>query len=115
MHRSTFGRAAWLMAIIAFTQGMRPCFAPGADHRGSVQSLPAVARIYRGFGFDNGLMKCATAPERVGADGSGPRGAALRTSRTVGHAVTLNKAKVRLRTENRFILRDALGRDSCGT
>jgi threonyl-tRNA synthetase len=76
--------------------------------------------IYRGFGFDNVLMKLADRPpKRVGADEVWDRAEAAlqRAMQALGLDYTLNKGEGAFYGPKiEFVLRDAIGRDwQCGT
>ncbi|HET7925561.1 MAG TPA: threonine--tRNA ligase, partial [Rhodanobacteraceae bacterium] len=110
-----------LMRVRAFTQDDAHVFCTEAqitEEAGRVCQL--LLDIYRGFGFDNVLMKLADRPpKRVGADDVWDRAeAALQNAMdTLGLPYTLNKGEGAFYGPKiEFVLRDAIGRDwQCGT
>ena len=110
-----------LMRVRAFTQDDAHVFCTEAqitEEAGRVCQL--LLDIYRGFGFDDVLMKLADRPpKRVGADDVWDRAeAALHDAMdTLGLPYTLNKGEGAFYGPKiEFVLRDAIGRDwQCGT
>ena len=110
-----------LMRVRAFTQDDAHVFCTEAqvtEEAGRVCQL--LLDIYRGFGFDNVLMKFADRPpKRVGADDVWDRAeAALKNAMdTLGLQYSLNKGEGAFYGPKiEFVLRDAIGRDwQCGT
>jgi threonyl-tRNA synthetase len=110
-----------LMRVRAFTQDDAHVFCTEAqitEEAGRVCRL--LLDIYRGFGFDNVLMKLADRPpKRVGSDEVWDRAeAALKNAMdTLGLPYTLNRGEGAFYGPKiEFVLRDAIGRDwQCGT
>jgi threonyl-tRNA synthetase len=109
------------MRVRAFTQDDAHVFCTEAqitEEAGRVCRL--LLDIYRGFGFDNVLMKLADRPpKRVGSDEVWDRAeTALKNAMdTLGLPYTLNKGEGAFYGPKiEFVLRDAIGRDwQCGT
>jgi threonyl-tRNA synthetase len=110
-----------LMRVRAFTQDDAHVFCTEAqitEEAGRICQL--LLDIYRGFGFDNVIMKLADRPpKRVGADDVWDRAeAALKSAMdALGLPYTLNKGEGAFYGPKiEFVLRDAIGRDwQCGT
>ena len=110
-----------LMRVRAFTQDDAHVFCTEAqitEEAGKICQL--LLDIYRGFGFENVIMKFADRPpKRVGADDVWDRAeAALENAmKTLGLPYTLNKGEGAFYGPKiEFVLRDAIGRDwQCGT
>ena len=110
-----------LMRVRAFTQDDAHVFCTEeqiTEEAGKVCQL--LLDIYRGFGFDNVIMKFADRPpKRVGADDVWDRAeAALKNAMdALGLPYTLNKGEGAFYGPKiEFVLRDAIGRDwQCGT
>ena len=109
------------MRVRAFTQDDAHVFCTEAqitEEAGKVCQL--LLDIYRGFGFDNIIMKFADRPpKRVGADDVWDRAeAALKNAMdALGLPYSLNKGEGAFYGPKiEFVLRDAIGRDwQCGT
>jgi len=110
-----------LMRVRAFTQDDAHVFCTEAqitEEAGKICQL--LLDIYRGFGFENVLMKFADRPpKRVGADDVWDRAetALENAMKTLGLPYTLNKGEGAFYGPKiEFVLRDAIGRDwQCGT
>jgi threonyl-tRNA synthetase len=110
-----------LMRVRAFTQDDAHVFCTEAqvtEEAGKVCQL--LLDIYRGFGFDDVLMKFADRPaKRVGADDVWDRAEAALRAAMDAHRLpyTLNKGEGAFYGPKiEFVLRDAIGRDwQCGT